>query len=133
MEEPWRRERSQFGSALRALVATLQGLLTALIWAVIYLTPLLLVVLVPLVILIWLVRFLGSTAAQETELSRLEGGMVRLRAGESSFERSESQAAGDVFLQGHAGGDHGDDADERDCAHVPPFGVTGLADLHGHE
>ena len=56
VEEPWSAS-GPVRSALRALVPTLQGLLTALIWAVIYLTPLLLVVLVPLVILIWLVRF----------------------------------------------------------------------------
>ena len=56
VEEPWSAS-GPVRSALRALVATLQGLLTALIWAVIYLTPLLLVVLVPLAILIWLVRF----------------------------------------------------------------------------
>ena len=57
VEEPWSAS-GPVRSALRALVATLQGLLTALIWAVLYLTPLLLVVLVPLAILIWLARFL---------------------------------------------------------------------------
>ena len=56
VEDPWSAS-GPVRNALRALVATLQGLLTALIWAVIYLTPLLLVVLVPLAILIWLVRF----------------------------------------------------------------------------
>ena len=56
VEDPWSAS-GPMRNALRALVSTLQGLLTALIWAVIYLTPLLLVVLVPLAILIWLVRF----------------------------------------------------------------------------
>ena len=56
VEDPWSAS-GPVRNALRALVSTLQGLLTALIWAVIYLTPLLLVVLVPLAILIWLVRF----------------------------------------------------------------------------
>ena len=55
VEEPW-SANGPVRNALRALVATLQGLLTALIWAFLYLTPLLLVVLIPLAILIWLVR-----------------------------------------------------------------------------
>ena len=55
VEEPWSAS-GPVRNALRALVATLQGLLTALIWAVLYLTPLLLVFLVPLAVLIWLVR-----------------------------------------------------------------------------
>ena len=55
VEEPWSAS-GPVRSALRALVATLQGLLTALIWAVLYLTPLLLVFLIPLAVLIWLVR-----------------------------------------------------------------------------
>ena len=55
VEEPW-SANGPVRNALRALVSTLQGLLTALIWAFLYLTPLLLVVLIPLAILIWLVR-----------------------------------------------------------------------------
>jgi len=55
VEEPWSAS-GPVRNALRALVATLQGLLTALIWAVLYLTPLLLVFLVPLAVLIWLAR-----------------------------------------------------------------------------
>lgn len=55
VEEPWSAS-GPVRNALRALVATLQGLLTALIWALFYLTPLLLVVLIPLTVLIWLVR-----------------------------------------------------------------------------
>ena len=55
VEEPW-SANGPVRNALRALVSTLQGLLTALIWAFLYLTPLLLVVLIPLTILIWLVR-----------------------------------------------------------------------------
>ena len=55
VEEPWSAS-GPVRSALRALVATLQGLLTALIWAVLYLTPLVLVFLIPLAVLIWLVR-----------------------------------------------------------------------------
>ena len=55
VEEPWSAS-GPVRSALRALVATLQGLLTALIWAVLYLTPLLLVFLIPLAALIWLIR-----------------------------------------------------------------------------
>lgn len=55
MEEPWSAS-GPVRNALRALVATLQDLLTALIWALFYLTPLLLVILVPLAVLIWLVR-----------------------------------------------------------------------------
>ncbi len=55
VEEPWSASGPARG-ALRALVSTLQGLLTALIWAVLYLTPLLLVFLIPLAALIWLVR-----------------------------------------------------------------------------
>lgn len=55
VEEPWSAS-GPIRNALRALVATLQGLLTALIWAVLYLTPVLLVFLIPLAVLIWLVR-----------------------------------------------------------------------------
>ena len=55
VEEPWSAS-GPVRNALRALVATLQGLLTALIWAVLYLTPLLLVFLIPLAVLIWLAR-----------------------------------------------------------------------------
>lgn len=55
VEEPWSAS-GPVRNSLRALVATLQGLLTALIWAVLYLTPLLLVFLIPLAVLIWLVR-----------------------------------------------------------------------------
>ncbi|MCZ0940334.1 MAG: DUF4349 domain-containing protein [Caldilineaceae bacterium] len=55
VEEPWSAS-GPVRNALRALVATLQGLLTVLIWAVLYLTPLLLVFLVPLAVLIWLAR-----------------------------------------------------------------------------
>ena len=55
VEEPWSAS-GPVRNALRALVATLQGLLTALIWAVLYLTPLLLIFLIPLAVLIWLVR-----------------------------------------------------------------------------
>jgi hypothetical protein len=55
VEEPWSAS-GPVRSALRALVATLQGLLTALIWAILYLAPLLLVFLIPLAILIWVVR-----------------------------------------------------------------------------
>ncbi len=55
VEEPWSAS-GPARSALRALVSTLQGLLTVLIWAVLYLTPLLLVFLIPLAALIWLAR-----------------------------------------------------------------------------
>lgn len=55
VEEPWSAS-GPVRNALRALVATLQSMLTALIWAVLYLTPLLLVFLIPLAVLIWLVR-----------------------------------------------------------------------------
>ena len=55
VEEPWSAS-GPVRNALRALVATLQSLLTALIWAVLYLTPLLLVFLIPLAVLIWLAR-----------------------------------------------------------------------------
>lgn len=55
VEEPWSASEP-VRNALRALVSTLQSLLTALIWALIYLTPLLLVILVPPAVLIWLVR-----------------------------------------------------------------------------
>lgn len=55
VEKPWSASEP-VRNALRALVSTLQGLLTALIWALLYLTPLLLVILVPLAVLIWLVR-----------------------------------------------------------------------------
>ena len=55
VEEPWSAS-GPVRNALQALVATLQGLLTALIWALLYLVPLLLVFLIPLAALIWLVR-----------------------------------------------------------------------------
>ena len=65
VEEPWSTS-GPVRNALRALVATLQGLLTALIWAVLYLTPLLLVFLIPLAVLIWLVRlWLGRRRRRE--------------------------------------------------------------------
>ena len=55
VEVPWSAS-GPVRNALRALVATLQGLLTALIWALLYLAPLLLVFLIPLAALIWMVR-----------------------------------------------------------------------------
>lgn len=55
VEVPWSASEP-VRNALRALVATLQGLLTALIWALLYLAPLLLVFLIPLAALIWMVR-----------------------------------------------------------------------------
>ena len=55
VEEPWSAS-GPVRNALRALVSTLQSLLTALIWALLYLTPLLLVILIPLAVLIGLVR-----------------------------------------------------------------------------
>ncbi len=65
VEEPWSAS-GPVRNALRALVATLQGLLTALIWAVLYLTPLLLVFLIPLAVLIWLVRlWVGRRRSRE--------------------------------------------------------------------
>ena len=56
VEEPWSAS-GPARNALRALVATMQELLTALIWTLLYLAPLLLVFLIPLAALIWLVRF----------------------------------------------------------------------------
>ena len=56
VEEPW-SANGPARNALRALVQTLQGLMTALIWALLYLAPLLLVFLIPLGILIWLARY----------------------------------------------------------------------------
>ena len=65
VEDPWSTS-GPVRNALRALVATLQGLLTALIWAVLYLTPLLLVFLIPLAVLIWLVRlWVGRRRSRE--------------------------------------------------------------------
>ena len=65
VEEPWSAS-GPMRNALRALVATLQGLLTALIWAVLYLAPLLLVFLIPLAVLVWLVRlWLGRRRSRE--------------------------------------------------------------------
>ena len=65
VEEPWSAS-GPVRNALRALVATLQGLLTALIWAVLYLAPLLLIFLIPLAVLIWLVRlWLGRRRSRE--------------------------------------------------------------------
>ena len=66
VEEPWSAS-GPVRNALRALVATLQGLLTALIWAVLYLTPLLLVFLIPLAVLIWLVRLWVSRRRKDEE------------------------------------------------------------------
>jgi len=43
--------------ALQALVAALQGLVNALIWLVIFVLPLLAIILVPVVILVWIVRW----------------------------------------------------------------------------
>ena len=57
VEEAWSAS-GPARNALRALVQTLQGLMTALIWAVLYLAPLLLVLLIPLAVLIWLARYL---------------------------------------------------------------------------
>ena len=56
VEEAW-SANGPARNALRTLVQTLQGLMTALIWALLYLVPLLLVFLIPLAILIWLVRY----------------------------------------------------------------------------
>ena len=56
VEEPW-SANGPARNALRALVQTLQGLMTALIWVLLYLAPLLLVFLIPLAILIWLARY----------------------------------------------------------------------------
>ena len=56
VEEPW-SANGPARNALRALVQTLQGLMTALIWALLYLAPLLLVFLIPLGVLIWLARY----------------------------------------------------------------------------
>ena len=56
VKEPW-SANGPARNALRALVQTLQGLMTALIWALLYLAPLLLVFLIPLGILIWLARY----------------------------------------------------------------------------
>lgn len=57
VEETWRAS-GPARNALRALVQTLQGLMTALIWAVLYLAPVLLVLLIPVVALIWMIRYL---------------------------------------------------------------------------
>ena len=57
VEEPWRAS-GPARDALRALVQTLQGLMTALIWALLYLAPLLLVLLIPLAVLVWLILYL---------------------------------------------------------------------------
>ena len=57
VEETWRAS-GPARNALRALVQTLQGLMTALIWAVIYLAPVLLVLLIPVAALIWMIRYL---------------------------------------------------------------------------
>ena len=56
VEQPWSAS-GPARNALRALVATLQALLTALIWALLYLAPLLFVFLIPLALLIWLARY----------------------------------------------------------------------------
>lgn len=55
VEERWNVTRP-VRNALRALVNSLQGLATALIWVLLYLTPLLLLFLLPLVVVAWLVR-----------------------------------------------------------------------------
>ena len=57
VEEPWSAS-GPARNALRTLVQTLQGLMTALIWAALYLAPLLLVLLIPLAVLVWLARYL---------------------------------------------------------------------------
>ena len=57
VEETWRAS-GPARNALRALVQTLQGLMTALIWAVLYLAPVLLVLLIPVAALIWMIRYL---------------------------------------------------------------------------
>ncbi len=57
VEETWRAS-GPARDALRALVQTLQGLMTALIWAILYLAPVLLVLLIPVVALIWMIRYL---------------------------------------------------------------------------
>ena len=56
VEESW-SANGPARNALRALVQTLQGLMTALIWVLLYLAPLLLLFLIPLAILIWLARY----------------------------------------------------------------------------
>lgn len=66
VEEPWSAS-GPVRSALRALVSTLQGLLTALIWAVLYLTPLLLVFLIPLAALIWLLRLFAGRRRKDED------------------------------------------------------------------
>ena len=66
VEEPWRAS-GPARNALRALVQTLQGLMTALIWALLYLAPVLLVLLIPLVVLIWLIRILVRRRRREDE------------------------------------------------------------------
>lgn len=55
VEERW-NVTGPVRNALRALVNSLQGLATALIWVLLYLTPLLLLFLLPLVVVAWLVR-----------------------------------------------------------------------------
>lgn len=55
VEERW-NVTGPVRNALRALVNSLQGLATALIWVLLYLTPLLLLFLIPLVVVAWLVR-----------------------------------------------------------------------------
>ena len=55
-------------NALRALVLTVQWLLTALIWVLLYVTPLLLLFLIPLAVAVWLVRlWLRHRRAKEGE------------------------------------------------------------------
>lgn len=55
VEESWNASEP-VRNALRALVNTLENLATALIWVLLYLTPLLLLVLVPLGVFAWLIR-----------------------------------------------------------------------------
>ena len=66
VEEPWRAS-GPARDALRALVQTLQGLMTGLIWAVVYLAPLLLVLLIPLAALFWLIRYLTARRRRADE------------------------------------------------------------------
>ena len=66
VEEAW-SANGPARNALRALVQTLQGLMTALIWALLYLAPLLLVFLIPLGILIWLARYWLGRRRKSTE------------------------------------------------------------------
>ena len=57
VEEAW-SATGPARSALRALVATLQDLLTVSIWGILFLVPLLAVLVIPIVALFWLARLL---------------------------------------------------------------------------